>query len=109
MDLLSDTLDLSDFASRVVQPLMRCLEASPELRPVAVETLASLVAQLGRKYLIFVPMAQKVMLRHRIQHTRYDVLVAKILNVRPRARSSPSFLVPLSTICGSFSSQAPFF
>jgi len=26
-------------------------------------------------------MAQKVMNRNRIQHTRYDVLVAKILNV----------------------------
>ena len=64
VDLISDTLDLSDFASRIIQPLIRCIENTSELRPVAMETLASLVAQLGKKY-----------------HQRYDVLVAKILNV----------------------------
>ena len=81
VDLISDTLDLSDFASRIIQPLIRCIENTSELRPVAMETLASLVAQLGKKYLIFIPMVQKVLNRHRIQHQRYDVLVAKILNV----------------------------
>lgn len=81
VDLISDTLDLSDFASRIIQPLVRCIENTSELRPVAMETLASLVAQLGKKYLIFIPMVQKVLVRHRIQHQRYDVLVAKILHV----------------------------
>ena len=81
VDLISDTLDLSDFASRIIQPLIRCIENTSELRPVAMETLASFVAQLGKKYLIFIPMVQKVLNRHRIQHQRYDVLVAKILNV----------------------------
>jgi FKBP12-rapamycin complex-associated protein len=45
------------------------------------ETLSSLVAQLGKKYIIFIPMVQKVLNRNRIQHQRYDVLVAKIVNV----------------------------
>lgn len=81
VDFISDTLDLSDFASRIIQPLVRCIENTSELRPVAMETLASLVAQLGKKYLIFIPMVQKVLVRHRIQHQRYDVLVAKILHV----------------------------
>nr|WIM49540.1 HIF1a pathway protein [Daphnia magna] len=80
VDFISDTLDLSDFASRIIQPLVRCIENTSELRPVAMETLASLVAQLGKKYLIFIPMVQKVLVRHRIQHQRYDVLVAKILH-----------------------------
>jgi len=81
VDLISDTLDLSDFASRIIQPLVRCIENTSELRPVAMETLASLVAQLGKKFLIFIPMVQKVLNRNRIQHQRYDVLVAKILHV----------------------------
>lgn len=80
VDLISDTLDLSDFASRIIQPLVRCLENTPELRQSAMETLSSLVAQLGKKYVIFVPMVQKVINRHRIQHRRYDVLVSKITN-----------------------------
>ena len=81
VDLISDTLDLSEFASRIIQPLMRCIENTPDLRSAAMDTLSSLVSQLGKKYLIFIPMAQKVVNRNRIQHTRYDVLVAKILNV----------------------------
>ena len=81
VDLISDSLDLSDFASRIVQPLIRCLENSADLRPTAMETLAALVSQLGQKYHIFIPMTQKVVQRHRIQHPRYDVLVARILNV----------------------------
>lgn len=81
VDLISDTLDLSDFASRIIQPLIRCVESTSELRPVAMETLASLVAQLGKKYHIFVPMVQKVLNRNRIQHQRYDLLVTKIINV----------------------------
>jgi phosphatidylinositol kinase/protein kinase (PI-3 family) len=51
VDLISDTLDLSDFASRIIQPLVRCIENTSELRSVAMETLASLVAQLGRNFL----------------------------------------------------------
>ena len=81
IDLISDSLDLSDFASRIIQPLVRCIENTPELRSVAMETLASLVSQMGVKYKIFIPMAQKVLNRNRIQHQRYDVLIAKIHNV----------------------------
>lgn len=81
VDLFCDTLDLSDFASRIIQPLVRSIENTSELRPAAMDTLASLVAQLGKKYLIFVPMVQKTLNRNRIQHQRYDVLVAKIVNV----------------------------
>ena len=50
VDLISDWLNLSDFASRIIQPLIRCVESTSDLRPVAMETLASPVAQLGKKY-----------------------------------------------------------
>ncbi|XP_071445181.1 serine/threonine-protein kinase mTOR [Hetaerina americana] len=73
-------LDFSDFASRVIHPLVRTLDTCPpELRPVAMDTLCALVLQLGRRYQIFVPLVHRVLTRHRIAHQRYEVLCAKIV------------------------------
>ncbi|KAG8142392.1 hypothetical protein E2320_006314 [Naja naja] len=43
------------------------------------DTLSSLVFQLGKKYQIFIPMVNKVLVRHRINHQRYDVLICRIV------------------------------
>ncbi|KAG8279048.1 hypothetical protein J6590_008066 [Homalodisca vitripennis] len=79
IDQLSDTLDFTDFASRIIHPLVRSLDQCPELRNTAMETLCALVLQLGRKYKIFVPLVSKVVTRHRITCTRYELLTTKIL------------------------------
>ncbi|XP_066601544.1 serine/threonine-protein kinase mTOR [Prorops nasuta] len=78
VDYLADTLDFTDFASRIVHPLVRTLDQCPELRNPALDTLCALAIQLGKKYLIFVPLVQKVIAKHKIV-SRYDVLIDMIL------------------------------
>ena len=45
---LSQCLDFSEYASLVVHPLIRCLDKHADVRQQAMDTLASIVAQLGR-------------------------------------------------------------
>ena len=33
----------------------------------------------GKKYVIFIPPVQRVLLRHKISHQRYDILCARVL------------------------------
>ena len=40
------------------------LDTSPELRPVAMETLICMVTQLGQRYKIFIPAVKKVRLSY---------------------------------------------
>lgn len=79
VDHLADTLDFTDFASRIVHPLVRTLDQCPELRNTAMDTLCALLIQLGKKYQIFIPLVQKVMTKHKIVNSHYDVLTDKIL------------------------------
>lgn len=78
IDRLTDSLDLSDYASRIIHPLVRTLDSCSELRPVAMDTLTSLVVQLNKKYYIFIPMVSRVIAKHRIVHQRHDILLSKI-------------------------------
>lgn len=75
---LAPILDFSDFISRVVHPLVRTLDTNPELRETAMGTLTALVRQLGKKYNIFVPLVQKVMLKHKIHCVDYEKLVLQV-------------------------------
>ncbi|XP_066992513.2 serine/threonine-protein kinase mTOR isoform X2 [Anabrus simplex] len=79
VDHLADTLDFTDFASRIVHPLVRTLDTCPELRSAAMDTLCALVVQLGRKYQIFIPLVHKVIVKHKINCQRYEVLSCKII------------------------------
>ncbi|XP_053307789.1 serine/threonine-protein kinase mTOR isoform X5 [Spea bombifrons] len=79
VDRLTESLDFTDYASRIIHPIVRALDVSPELRQTAMDTLSSLVFQLGKKYQIFIPMVNKVLLKHRIMHQRYEVLTCRIL------------------------------
>ncbi|KAK6307934.1 hypothetical protein J4Q44_G00212050 [Coregonus suidteri] len=81
LDRLTESLDFTDYASRIIHPIVRALDNTPELRITAMDTLSSLVFQLGKKYQIFIPMVNKVMLKHRINHQRYDVLICRIVKV----------------------------
>ncbi|KAI1309348.1 Serine/threonine-protein kinase mTOR [Halotydeus destructor] len=79
IDVFSETLELTEFASRIIHPLVRVLDTVPDLRAQAMDTLTAVIAQLGKKYQIFIPMVHKVLIRHRINHQRYDVLVGNIV------------------------------
>ena len=60
LDRLSESLDLTDFASRIIHPIIRTLDSCPELRSTAMDTLCSLVFQLGKQYSTFIPTVNKV-------------------------------------------------
>uniref|UniRef100_A0AAQ4QZI1 Serine/threonine-protein kinase TOR n=1 Tax=Gasterosteus aculeatus aculeatus TaxID=481459 RepID=A0AAQ4QZI1_GASAC len=79
LDRLTESLDFTDYASRIIHPIVRTLDSTPELRGTSMDTLSSLVFQLGKKYQIFIPMVNKVMLKHRINHQRYDILICRIV------------------------------
>ena len=79
IDKLSDCLDFSDYAGRIIHPLVRVIDNCPELRPAAMDVLAAIVLQLGKKYKIFIPMVDKVVKKHRISHQRYELLTARVM------------------------------
>ena len=79
IDKLSDCLDFNDYAGRIIHPLVRVIDNCPELRPAAMDLLASIVLQMGKKYRIFIPMVDKVVRKHRISHPRYELLTARIM------------------------------
>lgn len=61
IDRLSKVVNFSDHASRIVHPLMRILERGVnELRVAVLDTLCSLIVQLGSDFVIFVPTISKV-------------------------------------------------
>ncbi|KAI0040710.1 atypical/PIKK/FRAP protein kinase [Auriscalpium vulgare] len=81
IDGLSVRVNFSDHASRIIHPLVRVLGTSNnELRIAVLDTLCSLVIQLGSDFAIFVPTINKVFLRNRIPHPKYENLISKLLN-----------------------------
>jgi serine/threonine-protein kinase mTOR len=75
---LAEILDFSDFSSRIIHPLVRVLDTCPELRPNAMQTLSSLVMQLGKKYCVFVPLVNKTLTKHKITHNEYSKLLMRL-------------------------------
>lgn len=79
VDRLTEVLDLTDYASLIIHPLVRVLDTSHSLQTACMDTLAAMAAQLGPKYNIFIPMVHKVTVKHRIHHTRYEILMTRLL------------------------------
>ncbi|TFK75010.1 phosphatidylinositol 3-kinase [Pluteus cervinus] len=81
IDGLSRRVNFSDHASRIIHPLVRVLDApNNELRMAVMDTLCSLVIQLGSDFAIFVPTINKCLVRHRIPHPKYENLISKLLS-----------------------------
>lgn len=78
VDYLSDSLNYNELVSRIIHPLVRSLDSCPSLRSTAMDTLCALIVQLGRKYNDFIPLVQKVIIKHRIQHQNYELLLSKL-------------------------------
>ena len=58
---LAKRVNLSEYASRIVHPLIRALPAgSNEFKNAVMDTMCTLVFQLGSDFAIFVPMVKKV-------------------------------------------------
>lgn len=82
IDKWTDNLDITDYASLVIHPIVRTLDQSAPLRNTAMDTLCALVVQLGRKYHFFIPAVDKILRKHNIKHQRYDILICRIIKVR---------------------------
>lgn len=62
IDGLTRRVNFSDHASRIIHPLVRALATqNSELRTAVMESLSSLVLQLGSDFAIFVPTINKVL------------------------------------------------
>ncbi|KAG7166823.1 Serine/threonine-protein kinase mTOR-like [Homarus americanus] len=79
VDHFADYLDLSDYTSTIIHPLLQTLDTSPELRLKAMDVLCALATQLGRTYECFIPVVHRITTKHKINHPRYDILVAKVV------------------------------
>ncbi|PSR71034.1 hypothetical protein PHLCEN_2v13082 [Hermanssonia centrifuga] len=78
---LTRRVNFSDYASRIIHPLVRVLgQPNNELRMAVMDTLCALVIQLGSDFAIFVPTVNKCLLRNRIPHPKYENLISKLLN-----------------------------
>ncbi|KIJ55748.1 hypothetical protein M422DRAFT_24274 [Sphaerobolus stellatus SS14] len=78
---LSERVNFSDHASRIIHPLVRVLsQPNLDLRQPVMDTLCALVHQLGSDFAIFIPTINKCILRHHIRHAQYDQLVNMLLN-----------------------------
>jgi FKBP12-rapamycin complex-associated protein len=61
IDGLSKHVNFSDHASRIIHPLVRVLNgANNELRMSVLDTMCSLVIQLGSDFAVFIPMVNQV-------------------------------------------------
>ena len=88
---LSRQVNISEFAAKIIHPLSRVLIGSDNsLKQTAMETLCSLVFQLGPDYLHFVPMIDKIIAQQRISFTPYALIVNKL----KRNESLPQDLSP---------------
>ncbi|KAG8977108.1 phosphatidylinositol kinase- protein kinase tor1, partial [Tulasnella sp. 427] len=81
LDGLSRKVNFSDHAGRILHPLARVLSgpAPMDFKIQIMDLLSVLIVQLGSDYAIFVPMMSKIVLKQRIEHSRYDSLVTRLL------------------------------
>jgi serine/threonine-protein kinase mTOR len=111
IDGLIRKVNFSDHASRIIHPLVRVLRtANNELRMSVMDTLCSLVIQLGSDFAIFIPTINKVstvtpsiftwsdylsqtLINGRISHPKYESLISKLLNGERLPRELGSFEV----------------
>jgi FKBP12-rapamycin complex-associated protein len=78
---LARRLNVSAYAARIIQPLVRALSMRLELRDVCMQTLCYLLIQLREDYIIFVPMVRKVLEHKNIVHIEYDKLEGHLLKM----------------------------
>ncbi|KAF9387898.1 phosphatidylinositol kinase- protein kinase tor1 [Podila verticillata] len=78
---LSRRINLSDYASRIILPLVRILSLpGTELRPVTMDVLSLMALQLGQDFTNFVPLISKVVIKEKIHHANYNMVMTKLLN-----------------------------
>ncbi|KAG8741303.1 phosphatidylinositol kinase- protein kinase tor1 [Ceratobasidium sp. 414] len=104
---LSSKVNFSDHASRMIHPLVRLLALqNNELTMAVMDALCDLMLQLGPDFAIFVPMINKAVVRHGIQHPTYQSHVARLLDGE-RLRRDFGTLVPHGDTSGDEDRNEP--
>lgn len=75
--IFSETLDLTEYAAKIIHPLVRILE-EPQLVNPAMDTLCAVAHQLGPSFKIFIPIVQRMLKKFKISHARYEMLEYRI-------------------------------
>lgn len=76
---MSKQVNISEFASKIIHPISRVLMGNDvALKQTAMDTLCSLVLQLGPDYLHFVPMIDKILQQQSTKYTTYTLMVNKL-------------------------------
>lgn len=76
---ISRQVNLNDYAAKIIHPLTRVLDTGDaSLRNAALDTLCSLIQQLGKDYVHFMGTVNKVISHRQIQHSNYELLVSKL-------------------------------
>ncbi|KAL5537169.1 TOR1 [Sanghuangporus sanghuang] len=92
IDGLTRWVNFSDHASRIIHPLVRALSTpNNELRAAIMETLSSLVLQLGSEFAIFIPTINKALLKNKVHNQKYEALITKLLNGERLPQDGTSF------------------
>jgi len=89
---LCNKVNFSEHASRLIHPLSRIMSESSlvELRQVSIETLTAVAHQMGSNYALFMPMVNQLVIKHKIQYQKYDVMLSRLVN----GGSSEPFVIP---------------
>ena len=92
MARLCKRVNVTDYASRIIHPLIRVLDSGKsDLHEGAIQALQAVASQLGPDYLaLFHPMVQKVMDRRGIVDPGFSALVSRLESKTPSAFSSLS-------------------
>ena len=75
-------LDLKEYISRIIHPLIRVLDTDAELRDSAMDTLVAIMRQMGIQFQIFTPMVNRVLAKHKIMNQECEVILNRIYQVR---------------------------
>jgi FKBP12-rapamycin complex-associated protein len=76
---LAQRVDLSRYASAIVQPLTRVLNTRPDRQDVAMQLLCSLATQMRYSFTVFVPSIRNVLTQNNIVHIAYNKLEERLL------------------------------
>ena len=79
---LSKQVTFCDQASRIVHPLIRMLPF-PEFRNESMDTLSRIVYQMGPEFHIFIPTLSKMIAKYHIHHSKYEMLISRLLRDEP--------------------------
>lgn len=81
LSMICQRFNISTYASRILHPIARALEASnasADIQQQIMSTLCIVVRQLGIDYLMFVPVLAKGIQKHNISHSEYETLLSKL-------------------------------